>query len=390
MDRRIRLIVIITSALLIAAIAIGVLLSQVDEREDIYKKLDIFMEVMSHIRSDYVEPVRTTMIFDGALKGMARMLDSESSYLTAEEWSQYQTELPQRRAGTGIEVIKNPATGYAQVVFIRPDSPASDSGVFVGDLIRAIDGQSTREMPIMMIDLLMKGQQGSMASFSIVRANMRQFLTFEVERKLLPKRKVISERKNGAGYIMIPSFELGTLESVQAACAQFQGFGIKSLIIDLRGNLSGDLEEAVHVADLFAERGLILKLKTKSGSTDYTADDFAFKFNIFLLCDESTGRSAECFAAAISTLDNVQVIGRNTLGIGTVQKRLDLEGGAMLMISYATVLTADDTEINGNGVKPDVEVPKVAEETGDSILEKALELAGKASAEQQVALAFAS
>jgi carboxyl-terminal processing protease len=391
LNGKIRIALILGSAVLISAITFGVLLGQVDQREDIYNKLDIFVEVMSHIRSDYVEPVRTTTIFDGALKGMARMLDSESSYLTAEEWRRYQAELPKRRAATGVEIVKSPANGYAQVVFIRPDSPAKDSGVFVGDLIRAIDGQSTRELPIMMIELLMRGEPGSTASFSIVRANMRQFLTFDVERKILPKREITWERRDTTGYIRVPSFELGTLEVVQTACSEFQGAGIETVIIDLRSNMTGDLEEAVHVADLFADKGLLLKLKSKNSSTDYTADEFEYNFRLYLLCDESTGRAAEAFAAALSPLPQVEIVGRNTLGIGTVQKRLELEDGSLLNISYAQILGPDDQEINGNGVAPDVEVVRSTEEQeGDRILDKAIELAAKASEQRKVALALAS
>ena len=391
MNRKIRFVMVLTSALMVAAITFGVLLSQVDEREDIYKKLDIFIEVMSHIRSDYVEPVRTTMIFDGALKGMARMLDSESSYLTAEEYHQYQEELPKRVASTGIEVVKNPLNGYAQVVFIRPESPADSSGVFVGDLIRAVDEQSTRELPIMMIELLMRGEPGSSASFSIVRANMRQFLTFDVERKILPQRKVSWEKKDGAGYIHIPSFDLGTLEAVQSAGNEFKAESISDLIIDIRGNLGGNLEEAVHVADLFIKEGLLVSLKTKQSSTEYTADEFAYDFNIYLLCDESTGRAAEFFAAALSAQDFVEVVGRNTLGIGTIQKRLELEEGALLNISYARVLGPGDLDISASGIGPDHEVPKTTgEKESDEILGKALELVRNADTTQQVALSLAS
>jgi len=391
LNRKIRFVMVLTSALMVAAITFGVLLSQVDEREDIYKKLDIFIEVMSHIRSDYVEPVRTTMIFDGALKGMARMLDSESSYLTAEEYHQYQEELPKRVASTGIEVVKNPLNGYAQVVFIRPESPADSSGVFVGDLIRAVDEQSTRELPIMMIELLMRGEPGSSASFSIVRANMRQFLTFDVERKILPQRKVSWEKKDGAGYIHIPSFDLGTLEAVQSAVNEFKAESISDLIIDIRGNLGGNLEEAVHVADLFIKEGLLVSLKTKQSSTEYTADEFAYDFNIYLLCDESTGRAAEFFAAALSAQDFVEVVGRNTLGIGTIQKRLELEEGALLNISYARVLGPGDLDISASGIGPDHEVPKTTgEKESDEILGKALELVRNADTTQQVALSLAS
>ena len=388
MNGRIRILLLVTSAALVAMISIGAILGQSDEKESIYKKLDIFVEVMSHIRSNYVEPVQTASIFDGALKGMARTLDAESSYLTADEYIHYKEELPKRTAATGIETVKNPINGYAQVVYIRQGSPAEASGVAAGDFIRAIDGISTQELPLVMIELLMAGPEGSTAEFSILRANIRNFLSFEVERKSLPQPHVFWEQKDGIGLISIPEFSLGTLEKVQAACNEFSIAGIRSIILDVRNNIRGDLDEAVHVADLFADSGTLVQLKTRKATTDFTADEFAFDFDVYVLSDESTGRAAEAFVAALSAVDNVTIVGRTTMGMGTVQKKLELEDGSMLNISYAQVIAPGDKVIHGVGVGPEVEVIKNSDDdSSDRILEKALELvrSGAASKVAQAA-----
>jgi len=202
----------------------------------------------------------------------------------------------------------------------------------------------------------------------------------------LPERQVSWKRIEDQGYLAIPSFRLGTLESVQSACREFQAAGLDSLVIDVRGNLHGDLEEAVHVADLFADEGKLLVLKSKKSSTTYSADEFVFPFKIYILCDDTTARSAEAFAAALKGRDGVTVVGRKTLGIGTIQKRIELDDGALLNISYAQMSGPDGVDLHGNGVEPDVKVPKTSENKDtDEILQKALEIARENNRGRQAA-----
>jgi len=373
---RTRIVLLVSSSVLLALIALAALLGQSYESDGIYNKLDVFVEVMRHIRSDYVEPVASRDIFDGALRGMAATLDIESSYLTAEEYLRYREELPRRSATTGIEIRKHPGSGYAEVLFIRPGSPAAGSGVRAGDFIRAVDGTSTRDLPILMIGLVMAGEPESVASLSIIRTGVRGTLTFEVARAELAPAQVTHEALDGVGYISLPSFRLGVLESVQSACGEFRGTGIEVLIIDLRGNVDGDIEEAVHVADLFVADGELLTLRTKGRDTDYTAGEFAMPFNIFLLCDESTARAAEGFAVALADRGIATIIGRTTAGLATVQRRIELEDGALLNISHAKIIGPGGTDYHGTGVEPSVEVPTSTSEDGeDLILRTALERA---------------
>ena len=375
MKSKTRWVLIIASAVLVLVIAIGGLLSQSEEREGIYKRLDIFVEVMRHIRSDYVENVETTSIFDGALKGMLRTLDVESSYLTVEEYKAYIDELPRRKASTGIEVVKDPVNGYARVVHIRSGSPADSSGVEEGDFIRAIDGRSTRDVPIMMIQLMMAGQPDSTATFSILRSGLSRFLEFEVARAELPKLEATWKVTDGIGHIVVPTFELGILEQVQKACEEFDNAGVNSLIIDVRGNLEGNLDEAVHVADLFVSSGKLLSVKSKSSSTDYEADEQAWDFELLVLCDETTARAAEAFVVCLSDRDLATIVGRRTVGIGTLQKKIEMEDGALLNISFARVIGPEGSEVQESGITPDEEVPQNDEDDhNDNILIRAIQL----------------
>lgn len=386
MSKSARVFLVGSSAVLVVFIAIAGLLGQSYEKDELYKKEEIFIEVMNHIRNDYVEKVNTSAIFEGALKGMTRSLDSESSYLTAEEHGQYKKEIGQKTASCGIEVIKHTGSGYARVVHIRPDSPAAESGVQVGDFIRAVDGKSLRDFPIMLIDFYMRGRPGEKATLSILRPGVRHVLTVEVGREKLPPQKVTWKIIDGIGYIKIPSFVLGTVEQIKAACEALADAGVESVILDIRGNLQGQFEEAVHCADLFVSGGKLLTLKSKGGEVDYTATDFSYDLRLFLLCDESTGRAAEAFAVALSDRKIAVTVGRYSLGLGTVQKEIELDSGALLNISYAKVIGPDGTDYYPAGVKPAVEVPLTTDgREVDKILQTALERAKQQDISEEVA-----
>lgn len=376
LSKKTRLFLLVGSILMAAIVAMGVIYGQSDDKKKLYRKFDIFVEVLNRIRNDYVEPVQPSVIFDGAMKGMARMLDIESSYLTKEEYERYQKELPQRKAITGLEIIKHPINQYAMVIYILPGSPASESAIKVGDYLRTIDNASTREMPIVMADLLLCGAPGTTAEIGVIRPGVQGQLTFDIERKSLPQAQVTFEVKAGnIGYIKVPNFDTYILEDLQRACDSLASSKVKELIIDLRGNVQGNIEEAYHAAELFVEGGKLFSLKTKNTTTDYTSNKFSYSFNVQLLCDDTTARAAEVFALALQDTGNASVVGKGTIGLGSVQKEIILEDGAFLNISYATIIGAKGTELQGIGIKPDAEVETGSEAESDKILEKAIERA---------------
>ena len=373
-NNRVRKFLIVSSGLVAIFLAIGVLFGQSDDKDKLYRKFDIFVEVMNRIRRDYVEPVDPSTIFDGALKGMAGMLDAESSYLTADEYARYQQEMSQRRYKPGIDVVKV-NNNYALVVKIRGDSPAAKSGLRRGDYIRAVDDVSTRELPIIMINALLSGQEDSSVKLSVLRTGTQGLLTFDVPRAELADEKVEYKVENETGFITIPNFKPNILEDVQRACEEFTRAGLKNVVLDIRNNVNGDFEEAIHVAELFTSGGALVSLKSKSSNTEYVSNEFSFDFTLHVLADESTGRAAEVFALALKERGAAELVGRNTIGIGTVQKDIIMDDGAFLRISYATIVGAEGAELHGKGVAPNVTVEKNADENGeDTILLKAIEL----------------
>lgn len=376
LNKGIRRTLLVLSIVAVTFVGAGMLLGQNDDRDKLYKKFDIFVEVMNRIRSDYVESVQPDMIFDGALKGMARVLDSESSYLTAEEYKHYLEQDRLRSARSGISVIKHPGNGYAMVVSLQPDSPASNSGLQKGDFIRAVDSISTRELPLIMIDLLLRGEVGSVARMSVLRANVQGLLTFEIPRVELAADTVSTSDFTEAGYVRLPSFDETSVRALSAACEKFALDGKTAVIVDIRGNAIGTAEDAAKAAELFIDGGAMFSLKGREKSVEVVADPERVPLDLFVLVDESSVRGAEAFALAIKTREAGTLVGRPTLGIGSRQKDIILEDGAFLRISYAIVVAPDGAELQGKGVEPDIAVDRTAEDgDNDVILQTALDRA---------------
>jgi carboxyl-terminal processing protease len=364
---KIRVGLLISSFLVVTLLLLSVIIGQDDDRNTLYKKFDIFVEVMNRVRQDYVEPVKTDEILDGAIRGMARVLDSESSYLTAKEYEQYKKELKIRTAQTGVEVIKHPFNRYAYVIKVRDNSPASATDIRVGDFIRAVDDVSTRDLPILMIELLLSGPADSEAKFSMLRTGVQDPISITIPRAMLEREEVTSDVQDDIGIITMPSFQSGTLEELQAICSDYRSRGIKEVIFDLRDNVSGDPEEAIHAAELFVADQVLVKYKTKESADPYTANSFAYDFDLAVITNESTCGPAEIFALALADTERATTIGRGTFGFGAVQRRIILEDGAFLNISYATIVGANDMEIMGTGVKPDIEIEQDHQELDEFI-----------------------
>lgn len=367
---------LVLSLIAVIFVGAGMILGRVDDQDKLYKKFDIFVEVMNRIRSDYVENVQTSSIFDGALKGMARILDSESSYLTAEEYKHFLEQDRIRSARTGITAIKHPGNGYAMVVSLQPESPAASSGIQKGDFVRAVDGISTRELPLIMIDLLLRGEPGTIAKMSVLRANVQGLLTFEIPRAELGDESAQTRTFAEARYLRLPHFDDAAIAVLKTEAERAAAAPHGTLVLDLRGNAGSTPEEAARAADLFIGGGSMFSLKTKEKSQDFSADDAKIPVFLIVLVDETTVRGAEAFALAIKTTTAGTLVGRNTLGFGSRQKDIILDDGAFLRISYAIVVAPDGAELQGKGVEPDIAVDRTAEDgDNDVILQTALDRA---------------
>jgi len=358
MSTRVKAVVIaisITLVLFMIAGGLGVYASA-GKSEGAYRELGVYSEVLSRIRSEYVEEPNMPAVTDGALHGLLESLDPNSSYLSPEEYKKYKVHKSDGKADIGAIVSKR--FGYAAIVAIIPGGPCDKAGIENGDILEAIEGKSTRELSLAEIHDMLSGTPGSNINFSVVRARRAE------PQKITVVRDVVSipatEDKMleaGVGYVKVDALNKGKAQEVAAKVKELQHNGAKKLILDLRNVAEGEPSEGIAVANLFLNHGLITYLSgQKYARESYNADPqkAITTLPVVVLVNRSTFGPAEIVAAAV--LDNARgdVLGDKTFGNGSVQKVIEIPDGSALILSIAKYYTPSGKAIEDNAVTPNI------------------------------------
>lgn len=333
------------------------------EKEVTYKQLELFSNILSILQEHYVEEINTKEALNGAIRGLLFSLDPHSSYLAPESYRDLQDETRGSFTGIGIEVtIKN---DLLTIVSPITDTPADQAGLRANDIILEIDGKKTKNMdPYEAIEKL-RGLAGTSVSLSIHREGWDEPKKMTIKREIIPVQSVKAEfLSSGYVYSRITKFQHHTGNEFKAALQALKSQGqIDGLILDLRNNPGGLLQQAVNVADLFLESGKIVYTKGRKAdqNTVFNAHGGGEKRNypLVILVNEGSASAAEIVAGAIQAHKRGIVVGTQTFGKGTVQTVIPLPDGAGLRMTTALYYTPDDRSIQAKGIKPDVEVPFV-------------------------------
>ena len=361
-----KLVVIFLSAAIVSYGLIGGILERASAGDDNYGQLGIFNEVLHKIRNEYVESPNLERTFRGALHGMLEALDPYSSFVEA---SAYQNLKKQAEGGAavGLHLAKRLGRlGYAYVVAVTPGGPAAEEGLRTGDLVESIGDTVTTELSSWEANQSLLGPAGSEVTLRVVRARRSQPVAVKLMRvpvsRLMPSGEIV---ESGIGLLKIPNFEKGTSQFLQTRLKILQASGIEGLIVDVRGNVEGNLEEAVASADLLIGRGQkIVSIKDRQGaSTEMVAlKEPLFDGPAVLLVNGGTSGSAEVFAAALQDNKRALVIGERTNGRGSLQSPFSLSDGAVLFVSTrlffrpnAKPLQAET--LRDSGVLPEIRSP---------------------------------
>jgi carboxyl-terminal processing protease len=356
------------------------------ENED-YEKLKIFTDVVGIIQENYTEEVDTTELIYGAVRGMLRGLDPHSSFMTSEEYKEMQVDTKGAFGGIGIEIgIRE---GVLTVIAPIEDTPAFRAGVKAGDRIIKIEDKHTKDMSLTDAVKLMRGPKGTNVTIWVMREGFEELKPFELTRAIIKVKSVKSRvLEDGFGYVRIAQFQEKTSAEIEKALV---GLGskdgkLKGLVIDLRSNPGGLLQQAVAVSDKFLKSGVIVSTKGRASGQDM---DYEAKmsgthsgFPIIVIVNGGSASASEIVAGALQDHKRAIILGTATFGKGSVQTIVPLADGSAVRLTTSKYYTPSGRSIQAKGIEPDI---VVGEEITGHIKEKDLEghLEGEAPPEEE-------
>ena len=334
-----------------------------------YRQLQVYSEVLSRVRSEYVEEPNIPKVTDGALHGLLESLDSNSSYMTADAYKAYKAHKSEAKGEIGATISKR--FGYAAVVSVLPGSPAEKAGIEATDIFESIEGQSTRDMSLPEIRSVLAGTPGSTINVSVVRARRAEPQKVVITRAVVTIPPVSEKMiEDGIGYIKVDALTKGKAQEIAGKIKSLEKSGAKKLLLDLRNSSDGDESEGVAVANLFLNHGTITYLQGQKYPREaFNADPAKAVTNlpVAALVNKGTAGAAEIVAAAILENARGDVVGDKTFGDGSVQKTIDLPDGGALFLSIAKYYSPSGKAIQDTAVTPTV---VVAEEEDNIVPEE--------------------
>jgi carboxyl-terminal processing protease len=340
------------SAALLLSLLGGALFGQASQKNNVFRYLSIFTEVFDLVRNNYVDQVPSDQLLDGAFSGVTDAVDEFSYYVPPAQMAAYKGFTEVEDNGIGLVVTKR--FGYAYVIAPVPGSPAAKAGVERGDFIEKIDDQPTQRLAVWQVQQRLR--TGKSVHLQILRGGQTKRDTATIEQTNYHPVALSTQQYGAVSYIKIPYFEKGTAQQLKSALEKVRKSGSRKLIIDLRGNAGGDVEEAINSADGLLTSGLITSIEGRrvdakrwqaDRATDYDGD-------LEVLTDNSTASGAEIFAAAIHGNQRGKVVGITTYGKSVVQKFITLPSGGGVFMTVGHYTTPDLKPIKDGGIRPDV------------------------------------
>jgi len=354
------LIILIALMVVSATVVYGDLVKQDNET---YEGLRLFSDVIAEIEGNYVEPVETKELIEKAIEGMVHSLDPHSSFLPPEAFDDLQSETKGEFGGIGIVITMRDS----RLTVISPieGTPAYKAGVQAQDIIVKVDGEPTKDMMLWEAVKKMRGEPETPVEISIYRKGEPEILDLTLMRAVIPLDSVRSlSLKPGYGYLWITNFRENTSDEVKKALTELEkeNAPLKGLILDLRDNPGGLLDQSVKVSDIFLESGTIVSIRGREGKEgeEYTAhaDDRASDYPIVLLINGGSASASEIVAGALQDNHRALVLGTTSFGKGSVQTIRPMRDGYALKYTIARYYTPSGKSIQAEGIIPDLVVKR--------------------------------
>jgi|HubBroStandDraft_2_1064218.scaffolds.fasta_scaffold52068_2 carboxyl-terminal processing protease len=354
MNRFTRYAIVAASVLIITWVGFGKVLGRT-ANDKAYKSLVVYSEVLQKIQQDYVDEPNMHLVTAGSLHGLLESLDSESSYLTPREYTEYKEKTGNPGTGeSGLNLSKR--FGYVIVTSVLPESPAEKAGLRSGDILEAIAGFTTREMSVGQAKNLLAGAPGTAVKVGVIRRGKTQPEDVDIVRQKLATPKLIVQRvDNDTLALRFPSLDAGRADEVRSKVQEAQKQGVTRIILDVRDCGRGPLSEAIAVARLFVPTGTLTTLKGQTMPEQVFAADASkviWKGPVSVLMDGTTTGAAEVLAGAIANTHRGDLVGDRTFGLASEQKLIPMEDGAALILTVANYYNASGKAIIEEGVAP--------------------------------------
>lgn len=334
-----------------------------EDDQEVYEELGIFTDVLAIVKKDYVTKVDAKKVVEGAIKGMLSTLDPHSGYLDPDFYKDLQVKTKGEFGGLGIEItVKD---GLLYVVSPMDDSPAKKAGIRSGDVIVKIDGEFAKNLSLVDAVKKLRGPKGTEVVLTISREGVRQLMDIKVRREIVTVDSVKSRYfGDGYGYVRLTQFMEKTTEDLKKALEEFKEEykhkKLKGLILDLRNNPGGLLTQAVSVADLFLDEGVIVytdgRIKTQKQKFYATKKDTEPDYPVVVLINGGSASASEIVAAALKDYARALILGTKSFGKGSVQTITPLSNGGAVTLTTALYYTKSGNSIQAKGVEPDIEI----------------------------------
>lgn len=351
-------------SLLCGALILPIVSKVYGETEDRYSDLQNFSKVLNLIQQYYVEEVDTKKLIYGAIKGMLRELDPHTNFMQPELFKDFKTETSGEFGGLGIEIsLQN---GILTIISPIEDTPAYEAGIKPGDKVIAVNGSSTKGLSLVEASQLMRGKRGSKVILKIVREGEEEPREITIVRGSVKIKSVkYTDMEDGYAYVKITAFNETTSSDLEKALENHMSKNkkVEGLLIDLRRNPGGLLDQAIKTSDLFLKDGVIVStigrnkkekevsMATKKGK--YT------DFPLIVLVNEYSASASEIVSGALQDNKRALIVGEKTFGKGSVQSIVPLPDGSGLKMTVARYYTPRGISIQAEGIKPDIEIDDV-------------------------------
>ena len=353
-----------------------------EQTSDIAETVEDYRKIIDKY---YLGDIDEEKLKEGAIAGYIKGLDDEyTEYISKEDMADYMADATGNFVGVGVYMVQDTEANKIMVLSPIKGSPAEKAGLQPGDYIIAVDGVTYTGEQMTEASNKIKGETGTTVKLQIQRKD--ETLDIELTRENIKVNPVEGEvLENNIGYIEFSSFDDGTAEEFKTKFEELQGKGIKSLIIDLRNNGGGIVDEALEIANYILDKDSVILYevdKNNNETVEKTTDDPIINMPIVILTNENTASSSEILAGALKDHKKATIVGEKTYGKGVIQRLLTLPDGSGLKITSEKYLTPNRTEINKVGIEPDekVELPETVtnilnvEKTEDTQLQKAIEI----------------